>query len=376
MRRRRKPLRKLVPRAERVAGIVILCLLAVIAAAVVIAGRKYDPRRFALDPALLSADADTLPNFAPPEVAGGEMAGKGGSAEAGTTNAIAGGDPYADVEADAPAAPAGDIDASVVAALAPLGLAPAGPAERYDAETLHEKINGRAETYISFGCAGLYVRSFSRPGAGSVDLFIFDMTTPAGAFGIFALERDPAAAPLDFTADGYADGPASFLRLARYYIQLLPADETPSADIARALAAAIPADDAGLDAARLLPAAGQDPATLTYTAENAQGQAFLRNVFEAQYDFEGTRLPFFVMAADDEAAARDAYDQYLAFARQLGRVLAEREGPGAARVFEADLFGSTKILWQRGSHLGGVAETAAPAAARKMVDAYLEGGLK
>ena len=174
--------------------------------------------------------------------------------------------------------------------------------EFYNADNLFEKIDGRAPAYLNFNFQNLRCRSFSLTGTpGSfVDVYEYRFDTPINAFGMFALERDPQGGPLDFAPDGYASGMGFFFRQGPRYIQVMASDQNAKTlGLAKAIAEDraknLPADDTGLDARRRLPATGLDPASVQFVQENAQGQAFLKNVFQANYDFAGKKLPFFLM---------------------------------------------------------------------------------
>ncbi len=363
---RRPPVRRRVPLAERVASVVVLMLLAGVALAIAVLGARGDAGRFTVDPALMAAATSSAPDLSMhlpqwlPAVAAAPTAPAPAEPPAAD-------DPYADHET---AAPADQLD------LAAGGLAPIGPREHYDADTLYEKINGQAGTYMAQGFESLRCRSYGVPGGGPLlEVFLYDMGTPQGAQGMMALERDPAGEPLDF-ARGYRSGGAHFIVADRYYAQLLPTEDSEQARtaadlLARELAGRLPADDQA-EAGPPLPTAGQLPNTIQYFPTDAHGLDFMKDVHEADYLRGKATLRFFMMKPADEAAARDAYDRYLEFCRQFGTVAAERKLAGA-RLFEADNFGFWKIVYQRGAEVGGVNDAEDRAAAVAMVEEYLGG---
>jgi hypothetical protein len=353
--RKNRFVRANVPAVERIGSAAVLVLLAAIAGAVAIKGRHYDPDRFSLDPAFLAA---TRSDPGLPAVAPGPGAG---SFPAEETAGIAGG------EEDALTLPLDSV-------------APLGPTEHYTPDTLYEKINGQAEGYLSFDFRRLRCRTFGLPGgAGAyIDVYEYDMGEPINAYGIFALERDPAAPAIDYAAEGYRAEMGVFLRQGRCYVQVLASDPEPAtmsaADAAaRAMAAAVPVDDHGLEGLKNLPAGG-DPSSLIYIRQDAFGIPGLVDVFQAAYDVDGVNLTFFVSAQPDAATAAAVYNEYLKFARQFGNV-SELAPTGDHRVFANESFGQWNVIYQRGSEIGGAVNTADRATAERMVREYLEGTL-
>jgi len=364
----RKALRRRnVSTAERTASVTILVLLVLIAAAVFVKGRHYNSDRFALQTAALksaSSVAETQPQSAAesnPDSTPASGEGETGSSEGATPASAPKGEPL-DIRLD--------------------GLKPMGDTEFYNPENLYEKIDGRAPAYLNFNFQSLRCRSFSITNSGGsyVDVYEYRFDTPVNAFGMFSVERDPQGAVLAFAPDGYASGMGFFLRQGTVYVQVLASDQKPKTlTLARAIAQDrvknLSADNTGLDARRRLPATGLDPASVQFVQENAQGQAFLKNVFQATYDFAGKKLPFFVMATTpDEAAA--AWKSYLDFAGKFGGQVTALPDVNGAKIFFAQNFGTWKVIYQREGEIGGVFDAADGDAARQFVEQYLQGEMK
>jgi len=365
-----------VPATERIAGAVIVVLLGVIGVAIFTKGRHYDPNRFMLRTSALQSTVA--------EVKGKSGTAGGADAASGMSRAPAKATPAG--ESDSEPAEGHAMAASPAAKGEPLeikldGLQPMGDTEFYGADTLFEKIDGRAPAYLNFNFQQLRCRSFSVTGAANsfVDVYEYLFDTPVNAFGMFALERDPKGGSLPFAPDGYASGMGFFFRQGATYFQVLASDQkAKTLELAKAIAEnrakSLPANDAGLDARRRLPATGLDPGSVQFVLENAQGQSFLNNVFQANYDFAGKKLPFFIMVTS-AADAADAWKSYLDFAGRFGgkaEVLPDMNG---AKVFAAQNFGAWKVIYQRDGELGGVYDAGDLDSARQFVEKYLEGKL-
>ena len=64
----------------------------------------------------------------------------------------------------------------------------------YNRETLYEYMNGGAEVYLAFHFSEVFSRMYGNPGGIQITMDIYDMGSPAEAFGIFSCDRaDPDA---------------------------------------------------------------------------------------------------------------------------------------------------------------------------------------
>jgi hypothetical protein len=377
----RKPFQRTkVSLPERIVSISIVGLLAAIGAAVWVAGRNFDP-------GLYSLRAEALKSTVAPDerltTIQGERASRPIGDPASNRNVAphTGGTPMPPDQTESPdgyeaAAPA---PAAKATAIEIPGAKPMGDTEFYSPDSLYEKIDGRAPAYIEFHFQQLRTRSFSVPdSAGSyVDVYEYRMDSPVNAFGIFALERDPDGKPLDFAADGYSGGMGFYFRQGNCYVQVIASDQKPATmglarSVSEHLAKAIPADDAGLGARRSLPAQGLVPGSVKFTQDNALGQAFLKDVFQADYNFEGSKVTFFLMATTPEAAAK-AWESFFAFSGRYGGKAEALPDIAGAKVFEAQNFGKWKLIYQRGGELGGVLDAQDPVAARAFLGKVLDG---
>jgi hypothetical protein len=262
------------------------------------------------------------------------------------------------------------------------GIKPMGDTEFYSSDDLYQKIDGRSPAYQSFNVQQLRCRTFSIDGGGSsyVDVYEYRMDNNVDAFGIFALERDPKGQGLSFAKDGYSGAMGYFFRQGAVYVQIIASDTQPKTvqtaeAIAENRAKVLPADDSGLDGRRALPSAGIVAGSIAFTQDNAQGQDFLKNVFQATYDFEGKKLTYFIMATDPSAAA-SAWKSYYDFSGKYGGKATQLPDVGGAKVFQAQNFGTYKVIYQRAGQLGGVVDAQEPKAAVDFVTQYLQGKIQ
>jgi hypothetical protein len=377
--RRRPFVRTKISPVERMASAVILVLIAGIGLSVALKGKHFDPNRF-------TVRTDSLKSTA------AAVAGKAGTASATPDTKTAG----ADAAAGQPAAAEeglGEVGGEPASAapkpavknepmeIALAGLKPMSDTEYYNPDNLFEKIDGRSPAYQGFNVQQLRCRSFNVVAvAGSyVDVYEYRFDSPVDAFGMFALERDPKGTPLDFAPDGYSGPMGYFFRQGAVYVQVIASDvkaETLALTkaVAQNRAKELPADDHGLAGRRRLPAVGMMADSVAFVPENAQGQADFKDVFQAKYKFNDAELPFFIMVATPDDAAK-AWKSFQGFCARFGKVAALPDVNGG-KIFSAQVFGKWKVVYLREGELGGVFDAADAGPARDFIGQYLNGKLK
>ena len=196
---------------------------------------------------------------------------------------------------------------------------------------------------------------------------------------MFALERDPKGKPLEIVPDGYAADMGYFFRQGAVYVQIIASDTKPEThakakSIADIRAKDLPVDDKGLAGRKKLPADGMLADSVAYVPENAQGQSALKDVFQAKYKFDGAEIPFFVMVASADEAAK-AWQSFQNFCGKFGTTENLPDVNGA-KIFRAQVFGKWKVVYQHDGELGGAFDAADGNQARAFIEKYLRGELK
>ena len=110
----------------------------------------------------------------------------------------------------------------------PADFIPMTPAESFGPETLSNKIDGKAEMYLSSGFVSLRSQRFaSNSRSGSwMEMFVYDMGSPANAFSVFSAQRRDDAAPVDLTSHAYGTANALFLVHGSYYLEIVASDSS------------------------------------------------------------------------------------------------------------------------------------------------------
>ncbi|QEH38964.1 hypothetical protein OJF2_75760 [Aquisphaera giovannonii] len=229
--------------------------------------------------------------------------------------------------------------------LAPEGFARKGVVERYTEANLYEKIDGRSELFQAYDVAGLAFVTFSRPDAPSrfIDIFLYDMATPLGAFGVYSVERPPGSKPVAIGDAAHRGGADLFFRKGRYYASILTsgpdeAVQKAATALAGTLADRLEGKAADLWGLAMLPAQGRIEDSVQYLMVDALGLDFLTNAFTARYRDGESTFTAFVARCKSEANAADVLARYRAHLEEFGS-LSEPARIEGASVLLADMGG-------------------------------------
>jgi len=257
-----------------------------------------------------------------------------------------------------------------------------GKIESFGPENLYEKIDGRAEEYLSFGFTHLDCASFAKAGKADefVDVYVYDHGTKLNTFGMFSAEKTPDAEVIDLGRVGYLSQGSVFFCKGTKYVQAMPGSDSEEAkDFALKLAQAVEArisDTMGsLPGANCLPAEGMKAGSLQYIPTNALSQDYLNRVFTAYYQDETTSqtLRAFVTRAGNEDEAKAILTKYKGYLAQYGKL-----GPLVLDGLDSasgEMAGTTELVFAEGTFFGGVNEAPTPEAAKAMaqkLDAHLK----
>jgi hypothetical protein len=202
---------------------------------------------------------------------------------------------------------------------------PRGAIERYDVDTVFEKINGKADAYHALGFVELAFASYSRPDRPDlfVDTYLYDMEKAVQAYGIFRTQRGSSENKLAAGDEGSASGAAAFARKDRFYLEVIASGPEAAAEaraLATAIADALPGSEVIQDPA-YFPREGLE--RLTYVLENCLMVEALTDAFVAEY--EGGAQIVVARPKDPEAASKEAVET-LAFLKTPAefRVIGDR----------------------------------------------------
>ncbi len=259
-----------------------------------------------------------------------------------------------------------------LSALAPTGFAPTGALERFDADTLYEKIDGKADLYLSAGFRGLTCRRFASaadPGV-AFEACVYRLADADAAFSVFSRQRRAGDAVDGLAPNAVATSNALFAARGSSYVEVVSADEGEPARAARLAFALAWAASVGPAAAAAAPAPfppeGQVEGSVRLLKDSVFGFARLDDVYTAEYDEGGDLATAFWSerrTADEARELGEALVQHLAGA---GATRLEPLVPGATTL---DALGSLEVVCARGRHLAGVHQADTEALARRLAAA-------
>ena len=272
---------------------------------------------------------------------------------------------------------------AATAALIPevAGFTPLAPVESYNADNLSDKIDGKAELYLSAGFKEMSCRSFGLggPGGAHVDVYLYDMGSAQNTFAVFSGQRRSGSPSIPLTANAYATANALFFTQGKFYVEIVAdrASETLQkslGDYATALLAKLPSEAKAKDAAALFPKEGLVRETVRLCAADTFGCEGLNNMLTGEYSLKDGKATAFIAVQDTPEQAQVEAKRYLDFLAANGYQKVQAPGaPGDLTVLGLD--NSFEIVFVEGRTLAGVHDATTVAAALELA-AQLRTGLK
>jgi len=244
----------------------------------------------------------------------------------------------------------------------PQNLKPLTAPETFNAETLSDKIDGKAELYLSAGFKGLRSQRFRNAAASDlwIEAFVYDMGNGKNAFAVFSAQRRENAESLDLTRYAYRSPNAIFMVCGRYYVELIASEA--SAQTMRSmemLAAAFvrntPSEKIVLAEQDLFPSPGLAKDSIALVPADAFGFDRLTQVYTAEYSLNGETLMAYLSRRDTPAAAEALAGEYAKFLLNFGGQALEQQMPIAnARLIE--ILDTYEVIFSYGPYMAGVRE--------------------
>src|SRR4051795_1599304 len=264
--------------------------------------------------------------------------------------------------------------------LTPEGFTKKSLVERYTEANLYEKINGRSELFHAYDVTGMTFVTFSTADDPSkfIDVFLYDMTTPLGAFGVYSVERSPGSKPIAIGDGGHCTGADLFFRKGRYYASILtsgPDEEVRkgASALADTLANRLKGEVAELWGLAMLPAKNRIDDTVQYLMVDALGLDFLTNAFTARYRDGEAEFTAFVARCKSAANAAEVLARYKAHLEEFGKMAEPAKIEGASVMFAEAGDGNFAGACQVGEVIAGVTAVKGRDAAVKAMTFLLKG---
>jgi hypothetical protein len=239
-------------------------------------------------------------------------------------------------------------------------LTPLSAPETFNPDNLYDKIDGKAELYLSAGVLGLRCQRFALKNDPNtwMEFFVYDMDNLRQSFAVFSMQQRADAQLLDLATYAYQTKNALFFCNGRYYIEAVTASPAPEMMaamvlVSRQFIANNPPQQTRLAELDLFPSEHRVPNSYMLQPADAFGFDQFKNVFSARYTVNGAEVMAFLTirpTAEDATALSAAYQQFLL--TNGGRNL-----PGTGKVPAAslaELLGSVELVFSRGKVVGGI----------------------
>lgn len=257
---------------------------------------------------------------------------------------------------------AGEASAPDISSIAPEGFSPMSDAESFDRTTLSDKIDGKADGYLDAGFLQLTCRRFISESQQDqwFEFYLYDMEIPRNAFSIYSKQKRDGVADQDFTEFAYATENAVFFATGRYYIEIISAAQDPvlvagMIQMSKNFIRKYAAGSVTLPELAYLPTESLDTKSVSLIPKDGFGYRGFDNIFTGTYEIEGSRVMAFVSIRETpEAAAALAkgYDDTLSEFVGDERISPEtRQVPGLVIV---DLFGEYEMFFTKSNIIAGV----------------------
>jgi hypothetical protein len=250
---------------------------------------------------------------------------------------------------------------------APENLDSAQGAENFGPETLADKINGKAELYLSAGFLGLTSQRFALHDDPEswMEVFVYDMGTLKQAFAVYSLQQRAEAEPLALTPFSYRTANALFFVHGKFYVEAVAS--VLSEPMTRAMASfgerfveKIPGRADAIEETTLFPRENLIEGSIALLISDGFGFEGMDNVFTARYRVEGQEATAFLSERKDDREAHRLVQAYRDFLVSNGGTEAPEKASGAVKVTDRvtiRIFGDLELFFPCGRYMAGVRDT-------------------
>lgn len=252
------------------------------------------------------------------------------------------------------------------------------PPETFGPDDLSEKINGKAELYLSSGFLRLRCQRFKETGISDswAEVFIYDMGNASNAFSVFSSQRRDNAEPLELSPFSYRTENAVFMAYGPYYLEMIASSASEGISEAMQFVAGNfirdnrteNADEEGSVSEQLLfPTFGLEENSISLLSANVFGYDALDQVFTATYKIENKQATAFFSRRKTPSEAEELASGYHKFLTTFGGTDVETGVPirNAEMVNIMDMY---DFIFTCGPFFAGVHDAESVETAEKLSD--------
>jgi len=246
----------------------------------------------------------------------------------------------------------------------PEGLQPLTSTETFDARNLSDKIDGKAELYLSAGFTRLVSQRFKdeREADLWMEAFVYDMGNSLNAFSVFSAQRREDAASLDLAQHAYRTSNALFLTHGRYYLEIIASKVSgqvlePVKKMAETFIRNTPAEISVVNETKLFPKQELVKNSMVLISSNAFGFDGFDRIYTAEYELDDSRLTAYLSHRNTPEEAKKMASAYTQFLMTYGGQNIEEKMPiKDARLIK--ILDTFEIVFIHDSYLAGTREAA------------------
>jgi len=246
----------------------------------------------------------------------------------------------------------------------PEGIEPLTSTEIFDTRNLSDKINGKAELYLSAGFNRLVSQRFRDDRATDLwmEAFVYDMGNSQNAFSVFSAQRRQDAESLGLAQYAYRTPNALFLIHGRYYVEIITSKVSgqvlqPVRMMAGTFIRNTPSEATAVNEMALFPKQELVKNSMVLISSDAFGYDGFDKIYTAEYEFDDHRLMAYLSHRRTPEQAKELASNYTVFLLAYGGQKIEAQLPiKGARLIE--ILDTYEIIFSHGSYLAGIREAA------------------
>ena len=246
----------------------------------------------------------------------------------------------------------------------PEGVQPLTATEIFDASNLSDKINGKAELYLSAGFTRLVSQRFTDKRAADlwIEVFVYDMGNSQNAFSVFSAQRRKDAESLSLAQYAYRTSNALFLIHGFYYVEIIASKGSedvlaPVKIMAETFIRNTPAEAATVNETVLFPEEKLVKNSIALISSDAFGYDGFKKIYTAEYEFDDHSLMAYLSHRRTPAEAKELASNYTKFLLAFGgQNIEEQLSIKDARLIK--ILDTYEIVFSHDSYLAGIRDAA------------------
>ncbi|MEW5910709.1 MAG: DUF6599 family protein [Thermodesulfobacteriota bacterium] len=246
----------------------------------------------------------------------------------------------------------------------PEGMVSMSEPELFSPDTLYEKINGKAELYLSAGFNRLLCRRIKLNTLSELwmEAFVYEMKSPSSAFTVFSTQRREDGTPTEISTFSYQTENAVFLVHGSNYIEIISSE--PSEEMkhylfvfAKLFIQQTPSESISIPELSMFPKECSDLNRISLIPSSAFGFNKLDNIFTSLCNLSGKEVMVFISNRQTPPNAERLSSEYRDFLKSFGGVeltgLSQLDNSNLIEIFDA-----YELFFTSGSYFCGVHEAA------------------